>query len=315
MIKIGNVSLDTSHPRGFAMRLEENCMDMKYEYTCNLGFRGPEETDWFVNRFGLAGKMDTIEEMVPKVDIGFIQSCNWEKHLDQAMPFLEAGKPVFIDKPLVGSVRDLKRIRELAAGGAKILGSSSARYAKEVQDFLKVPVESRGQVVAVFGTCGVDEFNYGIHVVEILTELAGTKGIACKFVGTAQVSDTCRCETFQITFENGVQGTYQIMVGRWMPFHISIMTTKGVQAFTIDSSRIYLALLQEIYRELTKCKSILADIETILNCTEIMLCGKKSRDVMNGEIVTVAQLEPEDKFDGFAFEAEYGSNATAIYKD
>lgn len=314
MIKIGNVSLDTSHPMGFAQRLEDNCMDMKYEYTCNLGFRGTEETDWFVKRFGLMGKADTVEEMVDKVDIGFIQSCNWEKHLEQAMPFIEAGKPVFIDKPLVGSVRDLNRVRQLAAGGAKILGSSSARYAKEVQDFLKESVESRGQVVAIFGTCGVDEFNYGVHVVEILTELAGARGTACKFVGTAQVSDDCRCETFQITFENGVQGTYQIMVGRWMPFHVSIMTTKGVRAFTIDSSKIYLALLQEIYRELTKGKSILADLETILNCTEIMLCGKKSRDTLNGATVTVAQLEPEDKFDGYAFEKEYGGSASVIYK-
>lgn len=314
MVKIGNVSIDTSHPQGFAANLEDNCMDMKYEYTCNLGFRGTEETDWFVSRYGLAGKVETIEEMVDKVDIGFIQSCNWEKHLEQAMPFVKAGKPVFIDKPLVGSVRDVNRARQLAADGAKIFGSSSARYAKEIQDFLKEPEEKRGQVVALFATCGVDEFNYGVHVVEILTELAGAKGIACKFVGTAKVSDDRYCETYQISFENGVQGTYQIMTGRWMPFHVSIMTTRGVRAFTIDSAKIYLALLQEIYRELTKGQSILADLETILNCTEIMLCGKKSRDQRNGETVMVSALDPEDKFDGYAFEEDYASKASVTYK-
>ena len=32
MIKIGGVSLDVSHPMGFAEELEKYCMDMKYEY-------------------------------------------------------------------------------------------------------------------------------------------------------------------------------------------------------------------------------------------------------------------------------------------
>lgn len=314
MIKIGNVSLDTSHPKGFALRMEEACMNMKYEYTCNQGFRSPEETDWFVRRYGLAGSVETTEEMVDKVDIGFIQSCNWEKHIDQAMPFIQSGKPVFIDKPIVGSIRDIQRIRALVADGAKILGSSSARYAKEVQDFLNEPEETRGQIVALHGTCGTDEFNYGIHVVEILSELAGAKGVACQYMGTAQTSPEYRCETYHITFENGVQGTYQIMIGRQMRFHVTVMTTKGVRAFVIDSSKIYLAMLQEIYRELTKGKSKLAELDTILNCTEIMLCGKKSRDCRNGEKVTVAELTEEDKFDGYAFEEAYSANASVIYK-
>ena len=64
MIKIGGVSLDVSHPMGFAEELEKYCMDMKYEYICPKTFRGDEEADWFVKRFHLQGKVNTIEEMV-----------------------------------------------------------------------------------------------------------------------------------------------------------------------------------------------------------------------------------------------------------
>ena len=125
MITIGGVSLDVSHPKAFASTLETYCMDMRYQYVCDPGFRTEEEGNWFKNRFNLDAIVDTIDEMADKVDVGFIQSCNWDKHLDQAMPFIEKGKPVFIDKPIVGSMADIDRLRSLVAGGAKI-GASFA---------------------------------------------------------------------------------------------------------------------------------------------------------------------------------------------
>jgi predicted dehydrogenase len=57
--------------------------------------------------------------MADKVDIGFIQSCNWDKHIDQAMPFIQKGKPVFIDKPIVGSMKDIERIEKLVGRRSK----------------------------------------------------------------------------------------------------------------------------------------------------------------------------------------------------
>ena len=135
MIKIGGVSIDVSHPKGFSLEIEKHCMDMKYEYICKESFRTNKEAEWFKNRFSLSGIESSISDMADKVDIGFVQSCNWEKHLDQAMPFIERGKPVFIDKPIVGSVKDIEKLRQLVRDGANILGSSSARYAQEICDF------------------------------------------------------------------------------------------------------------------------------------------------------------------------------------
>lgn len=315
MIKIGAVTLDTSHPMGFAGELEKYCMDMKYEYVYDNGFRERSEGDWFVKRFGLAGRVENIEDMADKVDIGFIHACNWDKHLDEAEPFIKSGKPVMIDKPMVGSVRDIKRLRKLAEDGAVILGSSSARYADEITAFLNRPVEARGEIVSIFGTCGVDEFNYGIHIVEIFSELAGAKGVSCRFNGCSDDIHGNKCEMYSVKFENGVCGTYHITSGRWHPFDITVMTTTGTFSFRIDSSKIYVAFLREIYRELTYKKSNLADIETLINCTEIMLCGKKSRDEKNGAVVNVSDLEDKDAFDGDAFERVYGGNATLMYKD
>ena len=103
IIRIGGVSIDVSHPKAFASNLEKYCMNMRYALEYDDGFRTKQELEWFKNRYGLDGIAQSIEEMAGQVDVGFIQSCNWDKHLDQAMPFIREGKPVFIDKPIVGS--------------------------------------------------------------------------------------------------------------------------------------------------------------------------------------------------------------------
>ena len=315
MIKIGGVSLDVSHPMGFAEELEKYCMDMKYEYVCPVSFRGEDEADWFVKRFGLAGKVDNIEDMVDKVDVGFVQSCNWDKHLEQAMPFIKAGKPVFIDKPVVGNLADAEKLMELVKGGAYVIGSSSARHADEIQAFLKKPVSERGDIVSIFGTCGVDEFNYSIHIVEIFSEIAGAKAVACRFDGYGVAPDGHKVESYTLEFENGILAHYHTYIGGWRPFHLTVMTTKGSYQIAVDSSKIYVALLREIYRELKNVKSNLADVETLINCSLVMLCGKKSRDELDGKKVTLSELTEKDSFDGYAFEKTYAANASKIYKD
>lgn len=316
MIKIGGVSLDVSHPLGFCEELEKYCMDMKYEYVAKASdFRQECEVDWFVKRFNLAGKVDKIDDMVDKVDVGFIQSCNWDKHLEQAMPFIKAGKPVFIDKPVIGNLKDAETLKKLVDDGAYIIGSSSARHADEIQAFLKKPVEERGEILSIFGTCGVDEFNYSIHIVEIFAEIAGCKAVSCSYNGKCVASDGKHVESYTIKFENGIIATYNTFIGGWRPFHLTIMTTKGSYQIAVDSSKIYVALLRELYRELTYKKSNLASIDDLINCSLIMLCGKKSRDELNGKEVSLNELTYEDKYDGYEFEKEYGARASIIYKD
>ena len=45
------------------------------------------------------------------------------------------------------------------------------------------------------------------------------------------------------------------------------------------------------------------------------MCGKKSRDELNGSKVKIEQLTDNDGFDGYAFEKTYGANSSKMYKD
>ncbi len=315
MKKIGLVNIDTSHPFSWAEKMEAAPeLDMQYAMLFSDGFRGDDEVNWFINKYNMLGRAATLEELAEKCDVGFVQSCNWEKHIEQAIPFINAGKPVFLDKPFVGSVKDVKKIRELQANGAKFIGSSSARYAAEIQEFLAQPIEERGEVISVYGESGVDEFNYGVHVGEILSELAGAKAVSCQFTAATE-RDGAKCEIYTVRFENGVIGTYCTFLSGWRPFNVSVMTTKTSTCFKIDSSKIYMALLTRMSETLKSGEQTTADIETLLNVTEFMLCGKRSRDFENGREVRIEELHEDDKFDGYVFEKTYGSNAAVMYKD
>ncbi len=185
MIRVGAVNIDTSHPLGFGEVMERDNR-ARYVAVYNDSFRDHGEVEGFIRRFGLERRCDTLEELTEICDIGFIHGCNWDDHLRCAMPFIRKGKPVFIDKPLVGNLADCGRVEELVHRGAVILGASSARYAVEIQEFLAIPEEERGQIVQVFGTAGVDEFNYGIHIAEALAGILGSGFTSVGYLGRGQ---------------------------------------------------------------------------------------------------------------------------------
>lgn len=311
MIRVGVVNIDTSHPNAFAQKMIDDGR-ARYVAIYNDGFRGDDEVNGFMEKFGLEKHCKTVEELAEMVDIGFIQGCNWDTHLNYVEPFVKLGKPVFIDKPIVGSMPDLKKLKDLTDAGAVILGSSSARYAQEIGEFLEIPEEERGQIVSVFGSCGVDEFNYGVHIVEVIGGLLGTGAQSCRFAGRATVEGK-KCETFLVNFANGATATYSLFHGTHHPFTVTIQTTKKTYTFTINSSRIYMAMLVRIMDYMQTGKNTLATIDELSETIKIMLAGKISRE-NDGRVVALSEI-PEDYegYDGALFEKGYAAAANKMY--
>ena len=174
MIRIGVVDVDTSHPQAWIDILNQGDQ-ARYVAVYDSGdVWDAEYVKAFAERNGLE-VCSSIEEMVPRVDVGFVQGCDWDRHLERAEPFLRAGKPVFIDKPVFGSMGDILRAADWVKKGATIVGGSSARYARETQEFLSVPAEERGEILSVFASTPSrnDPFNYSIHGVEMFQGLLG----------------------------------------------------------------------------------------------------------------------------------------------
>lgn len=311
MIRIGAVNIDTSHPLGFGEVMEKQAR-ARYVGVYNDSFRPDSEVEGFISRFGLEKRCDSLQELAAMCDIGFIHGCNWDDHLRCALPFFEQGKPVFIDKPLVGNLADCRRVEELVQQGAVILGSSSARYAYEIQEFLAIDREERGDVVSVLGTAGVDEFNYGIHIVEAIGGVLGQGAQSVRWMGRGNAGGTYS-ESYFVQFQDGPSAVFNTFTGTWQPFVMTIMTTKSTYHFRMDSNRLYEALIHEICNFMEGKPSRMVDAGALLESVKVMLAATASR-ARSGETITLTDLTNEMPcYDGHAFWESYGAAAGKLY--
>jgi predicted dehydrogenase len=122
---------------------------------------------------------DTIEALCTNVDVVLLESVDGRPHLEQLKPVIKAGKPVFVDKPMAGSLKDtLEMFRLAKAANVPIFSSSSLRFAKDNQ---AIRNGSLGKVTyaETYGPCELephhpDLFWYGVHGVEALFTVMGT---------------------------------------------------------------------------------------------------------------------------------------------
>ena len=123
--------------------------------------------------------VDSIDDVLDKVDVVMILSIDGRTHLEQAKPVFAAGKPVFIDKPIAASLTDAIEIFRLAKEHkVPCFTSSSLRYAERTLNVRQNP--QLGELVGCdqYAPCTLephhpDFFWYGIHGVEPLFTMMG----------------------------------------------------------------------------------------------------------------------------------------------
>jgi predicted dehydrogenase len=137
--------------------------------------------------------VDSIDELLTRVDVVLLESVDGRPHLDQARPVFRAHKPVFIDKPVAGSLADAIAIYDLARETkTPCFSSSSLRFSPGIAPLAHDP--KLGEIVGcgTFGPCELephhpDLFWYGVHGVESLYTIMGT---GCETVARTHTEGT-----------------------------------------------------------------------------------------------------------------------------
>ena len=197
MGRIGIIGLDTSHVTAFTESINdtERAEFKGFAVVAAYPTKGSadmpasiDRLDKFTEDIRTMGVeiVNSIEELLTKVDFILLESVDGRRHLKEAMPVLKSGKRMFIDKPISNSLEGALTLFEASKKyNAPMFSASSTRFAPESVAIIKGN-DAVGKVLGAHTYCPagkqqghLDMAYYGIHGIEALFTLMGT---GCKEV-------------------------------------------------------------------------------------------------------------------------------------
>ncbi|MFH1144931.1 MAG: Gfo/Idh/MocA family oxidoreductase [Candidatus Eisenbacteria bacterium] len=146
----------------------------------------PAATDRLCAACRIPHRVDDPQELIGQVAAVIIARDDHENHWTYARPFLEAGLPVMLDKPLSLSADDLSRLRPYLEQG-RLMSASGLRFAKEL-DEPRADLSPYGKLALVRGTVVLDWERYGVHIVEAILGLLPGRPVAVTAHAAAHAS-------------------------------------------------------------------------------------------------------------------------------
>lgn len=239
-LRIGMIGLDTSHVTAFTKLLNDptdpnhvpggrvvagfpgGSPDIESSHTRVEGYTTELREKWGVKI------VDSIPALCAEVDVVMLESVDGRPHLEQARPVIAAGKPLFIDKPMAGSLRDVIEIFRLAeARRVPCFSSSSLRYYPGLIELKEADLGAvRGAVStgpAALEPHHPDLFWYGIHAAEALYAVLGP---GCTSVVRTHTPDT---DVVTGVWSGGRVGTLIGIRNAAAPFRVTAFGTKTVR--------------------------------------------------------------------------------------
>lgn len=302
--RIGLVGLCTSHPSAWIpiirQYVEEGLFDAEIVAAWDSGETRPEGfAKSFCEEMNIPHAPEKLSDMLDLVDGVIVHTTNWDKHMEQARPFVEAGKAVFIDKPIAGNLRDANQYLDWIKQGYRVTGGSVLRYFKPATDFLAVPEEERGKVYTAYAVTGVDDFNYGIHGYAILASIMGPGIVSAQYMGSSNQKQ------IMLEWKDGRIGILTCGNSTWLPFTMTVTTSKKVVQMKAEEV-VYNAMI----REVMPCFTGKTDTPPVPSAEliepELAAMAARISWLNGGQKVFLTDLREDDPgYDGTQFAIEY----------
>jgi hypothetical protein len=256
-LRLGLIGLDTSHVIAFTKLLNDPAAKGHVPGArVVVGFKGgspdiessinrvDEYTRQLQEQFGVK-IVPTIEDLCAQVDAVLLTSVDGRPHLEQARPVFRARKPLFIDKPVAGSLRDAIALFRLAQEhSVPVFTSSSYRFYESMAELRRADVGDIRAAIS-YGPAHLephhpDLFWYGVHPTEALFTVLGR---GCETVVRAATPDS---DVVTGTWSGGRTGTLVALRKGPLPHKVIVFGAKAVAEQ--KGSGDYAPLVREIVK-------------------------------------------------------------------
>ena len=233
------------------------------------------------------------EEVIGQVDAVILGTDDGHEHVRRARPFIEAGLPVFVDKPLAINVPDLNQFIRWHNAGKVFLSSSNMRYAPEIRQILRQKAQL-GEVRWITLCTSKTWERYAIHALEALWPLLGAG-----FLGVRAESRP-GSDIAYLTHRSGVQINLAAIydaVGSYGALHV--FGTKG--NLSVSCWDTYTAFRNQLcaFVDMLRTGQRPYPLSETVELMEVIIAGLRSRE-RGGEFVELKEICSE-------LEAPFGS--------
>lgn len=178
----------------------------------------------------IANVVTDMEEMIGSIDALLLARDDAENHYQMALPFLKAGIPVFIDKPMAVKKEEAEKIWAACQYSNQVFSCSSLRFSKELQVTTQ-DREAIGTIRIVEGSMVKKWDTYAIHVLEPAVAQIPHRGklLEVKSIGSEEARQVL------IRWEN-VTGYFKTTGNIPYPLEIKFLGEKGSVAKTVTDT-------------------------------------------------------------------------------
>jgi predicted dehydrogenase len=239
----------------------------------------PETTKRLCAACRIPNGVGDYRDFMGKVDAVIIARDDYETHFEMAWPFLQAGLPVFVDKPLSLEVSELRAFKPYLEK-AQLMSCAGMRYSREL-DEPRAHLAAYGRLKLIRGAIVLSWEKYAVHLLEAILAITPAHAISVQMLPAEHASAVVR-------LDDGVLLEIDALGESPRTFHLEIFGTQRTGSFDIfDNFSMFRRMLWQFAESIRTGQPALPP-ERTLEIMRILIAGRiarqENREVLLNEI-------------------------------
>lgn len=211
------------------------------------------------NATNIENVVDNYIDMIGNVDAILLARDDYEMHYEISEPFIKAGLPIYIDKPLTINRKKAEEIFSLEQYNGQIFTCSAIGYAKEFA-ISHTTLKSIGPLEYVDACVMKSWAKYSVHIIEPVINIIGDQG---RLIDVSKSKSTDK-SVVTVSWESGLKTTFTTLGDTKCPIKIRLFGKNGYKELLFEdtfyafkkSLQTFINIIQKKERPLDKAKTL-----------------------------------------------------------
>lgn len=213
--------------------------------------------------------VDHPTDFLGQVDAVLLARDDAQTHLEMARPFLLAGLPVYVDKPLALSLGQAREMLSLQRYPGQLFSCSALRYATEMR-LTPEQVHLVGDIRCIHAYAPNDWDKYAVHVIEPLLCLTSGQGAVVRSQTWRQEDRT----TLDAVFSGGLEARISTFGNTAAPLGLRVFGSHGWYDLTFRNTfKAFRAALQD-FVDGVRARDVRIPPEAMLDVVGLIEAGR-----------------------------------------